>query len=279
MKTTVFRVLGAALAFGAASLVLAQSSEPPKMVRIYREDVKPGRSAAHEKVETGYVRAFSKTSYPRYIALENFTGEPQAWFLEPYESYAAMEEATHLAQSEPLKTQLEQLDAMDGEVRSGGRVMIATYRKELSYLPGPSQMAKARYVMVNQIRIRPGRNTEFTEMRKIINGAFEKTESKQRRVVYGVTSGAPTGTFLIISAMQGLKDLDATGPMTMNAAFGSNLERYLQLIKDVVLSSEMTTFSVNPRMSNPAKEFIEADPNFWAPKPAVKTATRTKTGQ
>ena len=36
-----------------------------------------------------------------------------------------------------------------------------------------------------------------------------------------------------------------------------------KLQTEIVISSENTLFSVNPKMSNPAKEFITADPDFW----------------
>ena len=55
----------------------------------------------------------------------------------------------------------------------------------------------------------------------------------------------------------------------MAEAFGAdNLAKYNKLLGDIVLSSEFTLFAVNPKMSNPPKEFIAADPGFWAPKPA-----------
>ena len=67
---------------GSAALGMAQAAEPPNVLRIVREDVKPGKGAAHEKNEMGYVRAFSKTGYPNYIALEAMTGASQVWFVE-----------------------------------------------------------------------------------------------------------------------------------------------------------------------------------------------------
>lgn len=267
MKRSAFRVLTASLLYAGASLILAQ--EPSNIMRIFREDIKSGRSAAHEKVEMAYVRAFSKSKYPSYLALESMTGQNQAWFLERHDSYATIGEAVQIADAEPLKSTLQQLDAQDGEQRSGDRGMIAAYQKDLSYLPVAANLARARFVTVSMMRIRPGRNADFAEMRKLLNAAFQKTGSQRRRVVYSVTSGAPTGTYLIFSAMDSLKAMDPDpSPITMTAAFGAaNLERYQKLLADIAISNENTLFSVNPRMSNPPKEFITADPDFWTPKP------------
>jgi len=248
-------------------------------MRIFREDIKSGKGAAHEKVESAYVRAFAKAGYPNYIAYANMTGTDQAWFIERYDTYEAMEKVIRMADSEPLKSTLEAIDAQDGELRTSDRGMIATYQKELSYEPVPANLAKYRYVQINMVRIRPGHVADFQEMRKLLNAAFAKAGQKQRRVVYSVTSGMPAGTLLIFSGMESLKALDPPPNATsMLDAFGSeNLARYNKLQSEIVISSEMTLFAVSPKMSNPPKDFIAADPDFWTPKPKPAAAPKPAT--
>src|SRR5271157_3602539 len=138
MKHNLVRVAVSGFALAAVSTLLAQSPAP--VLRIIREDIKPGKSAAHEKTEAAFVRAFSKTNYPHYTALVSTTGPTHALFLERYESFAALEQAMAVGDKEPMKSVLEQVDAQDGEVRSGERNIIATYRQELSYLPVPANL-------------------------------------------------------------------------------------------------------------------------------------------
>jgi len=272
MKSAVARVLATGLMLSAVSLIQAQSPEPSRLMRIFREDIKSGKGSAHERVESAYARAFSRTGYPSYLGMDAMTGTTQAWFIERYDSYESLEKAIQMTQAEPLKTTLAQLDAQDGELRTGERGMIATYQKDLSYLPVPANLAKARFVNISMLRVRPGHGPDFTEMRKLLNAAWEKGGQKQRRVVYSVNSGAPAGTYLIFSAMDSLKAMDPPpGAMSMPDAFGpENLARYNKLQADIVISNENTLFSINPKMSNPPKEYIEADRDFWAPKHAVK---------
>jgi hypothetical protein len=252
-------------------------------MRIFREDIKSGKGAAHEKVESAYVRAFSKSGYPSYLALENMTGTSQAWFIERYDTYEAMEKAIHLAEAEPLKTTLDGLDAQDGELRTGERGIIATYQPDLSYVPGTPIGAKVRFFTINTIRVRPGHAADFTETRKLVNAAWAKSGSQQRRTVYSVSSGMPAGTYLVVAGMDSLKSMDPpSGAMSMADAFGAdNLARYNKLLGDIVVSTESTLFSVNAKMSNAPKEYITADPDFWAPKPKPAPAAKpaTKTGQ
>jgi hypothetical protein len=66
--------------------------------------------------------------------------------------------------------------------------------------------------------------------------------------------------------------------MSMADAFGADsLARYNKLQADIVISAEITMFAVNPKMSNPPKEFIAADPDFWAPKPKPAARPTAKT--
>ena len=113
---------------------------------------------------------------------------------------------------------------------------------------------------------------------------MERAGASSAAWVYSVNSGAPTGTYLILSAMDSLKTMDAPpAGMSMAEAFGpDNQARYNKLTAETVISSESTMFAINPSISNPSKEFIAADPDFWAPKPkpaAAKPAAKPASRQ
>jgi quinol monooxygenase YgiN len=268
------RIVVSNLAFAAVSMVMAQSPQPAAVMRILREDIKPGKSAAHEKTEAAFVRAFSKTNYPHYTALVSTTGPTHALFLERYDSFAALEKAMAVTGTEPFKSVVDQVDAQDGEVRTGERNMIATYRQELSYTPVPPNLPKYRFYNITTVRVRPGHSDDFEALTKLLSAYWEKIGSKQRRVVYGVTSGAPGGTYLILSGMETLASMDPPRPAKSGAeAFGAEeWARYQKLLADIVVSTEYILYSVSPKMSYPPKEFIDADPDFWAPKPKPAAA-------
>ncbi len=266
------------IALAAASMVMAQ--QPSAVLRIIREDIKSGKSAAHEKTEMAFVRAASKSKYPNYSALQSITGPSQVWFLERYDSFAGLEETLNLSNAEPLNTLLGKLDQQDGELRSGERGMIATYREELSYQPVPANLPKYRFYSITTVRVRPGHGDDFEALCKMLRTVWEKSDSKQRRVVFGVTSGAPGGTYLMISGMETLKSMDPPRPAKRGPeAFGTEeWARYEKLFSDTVISTENTLFAVNPKMSYPSKEFIAADPDFWAPKPKPAAVAKPSAG-
>jgi len=248
--------------------------EPRKVIKVIREEIKPGHEAAHERIETGYVRAFAKTKYPNYLALTTLTGSSEAWFIEPYDSYAAVGDAREAYMGSPAsKAEIEQLDARDGEVRSGGRVMLATYQKDLS-LRGDqfrSRIPKMRFVSITTARIRPGRAADYAKIRGLIMEAASRAFPDATSVTYSVTSGAPAGTYLWIRGFASLKELDTEPGQkpVMDYMTEANRQEYLKLTAEIVLNSESELFAVSPAMSYAAKETIDADPAFWKPKPAA----------
>lgn len=251
--------------------------EPRKIIKIIREDIKPGHEAAHERIEAGYVRAFAKTKYPNYLALTTLTGTSEAWFIEPYDSYSAVGDARAASMGTPaIKAELEQLDARDGEVRSGGRVMLATYQKELS-LRGDQfrqHIPQMRFVSISTTRIRPGRAVDYARIRSLIMEAASRALPNATSVTYSVTSGAAAGTYLWIRGFASLKEMDTEPGQKPVMDYMSEADRaeYNKLTAEIVLNSESALFAVSPSMSYAAKEMIDADPAFWRPKLAAATA-------
>src|SRR5579863_2237683 len=91
-------VLGACLLVGGVTLASAQemaegTMPPPKVLVIFREFVKPGKSGAlHEKSEASFVAAMRRAKWPtRYLTVTSLSGRSRALFLLPYDSFDAWE--------------------------------------------------------------------------------------------------------------------------------------------------------------------------------------------
>lgn len=65
-------------------------STTPKVLSIDTETSKPGQASAHEKIESGWRRAFNKANYPSYfLGLSSITGSSTMVFLTAYDSFEA----------------------------------------------------------------------------------------------------------------------------------------------------------------------------------------------
>jgi hypothetical protein len=266
-----------ALSFAATAQI---PDEPPKVLRLVREIIKPGKAAAHEKLGTVLAHAMARGKYPvNFLALSALTGDEESWTLESHDSFASVENAdTFIERAPVLKWSLGQYEAPDGELISARRRMLAAYRKDLSY--HGEQLAqtlpKMRYMSVVMLHLHPSRDAEFSEAVRTVSAAYEKNHTDQALVIYQVVSGAQSPTFLFFTSMASLNVMDDAGRRgkALRDALGEEgAAAVLKTSADVTASSESFLFAFNPRTSYVSKEFAAADPDFWAPKPPPKPAT------
>jgi hypothetical protein len=254
---------------------------PPPVVRIYIEQVKPGKNAAHEKSESAWARTFARGNYPaHYIALDAMAGGNESWFVESHSSFADVEKAEKASDAEPLKSELQQASSMDGEYLSGNRTLIALLRRDLTYEPeGAPSLSKTRYMNVITVRIKMGTEQRLVSAVNDLIKIYKNVAMPQAAMAYQVISGAPSGTYLIFEPMAALADWDKY-PAIMESIRATAARKFDAVEKDF---ADFSTFeegrlmSINPHMSYPSREVIAGDPAFWAPKPKPAAAEPKKT--
>ena len=258
----------------------AQPNSPPRVLSIFREDVKASRNGAHEQLEAGYVKALQKANWPTMsLAITCIAGPNDAWFITGYESFAAMEkDRMAMDKNAELMSEFERLDAADAEFRTGQRGIIASLREDLSF-NNPVNLPQMRYFQINTVRVRPGHNEEWMEARKILVEAVKKAKTGVPSAVFEVRAGMPSGTFLVITPRKSLAEMDPNpdaGRAISEAMGEENTKKRQKLLSESLMSSETSIYAFNPRMSYVTKEFAAAGGDFWNPKPmmAMKPAPR-----
>ncbi|SRR6266542_2464570 len=284
MKKSLSVSLMLLLGLSVASSLLAQTPAapggPPKVLQIFREEVKIGRTAAHEKWETGWPKAFAKANWPtHYLAVTSISGPNEAWFLTGYESLAAWEkDRQNLDKAAALKAEDDRLSAGDAEFVSASRSIVAAFREDLSNKPG-IELGKMRYFRIITFRVRPGHDTDFTEAAKILRETYEKAKVELPWAVYQIVSGMPGPTYLVFLPMKSLEEIDAAfaRSKSIEAAQGEENSKKLQkLASDGYLSTESNIYAFSPKISYVAPPVAAADPDFWTPKPAAAPAPAAK---
>lgn len=284
MKST---LLAAALAACMTTLLAQEPAQPPNVIQIGREAIKQGKGTAHRKVEADFANAFRRAKFPfYYVGLTAESGPTEVWFISGYASFAAMEESDKLSEKEPLKTELEMLDARDGELRSDAHTMTAVLRKDLSYMPANgTPLGKTRYFAIDLYRARLGHEQEVAEGGKTILAAYEKAKLDVTILGYQVVAGAPSGTFVFLVPMESLKQMDETTDNQKALAEAAGPETLQRLQKgegDTFQTMETMLFSVSPEMSYVPKDVEDVDATFWRPKTvtaAAKPKEKTETAK
>lgn len=284
MKKTSFLFVAAGLLLSVPAPARAQDQplpKPPNVLRIGREEVKPGKSAAHTKLETAWTRAFAAAKWPfHFLAMSAVSGANEVWFVTGYDSLEAAEKDEQSLQKNPaLRAEVERFAAQESEFLSGTRGVTAIYREEMSYRGSSTPLGKARYFYITTVRVRPGHESEYAEVNKIVREAHAKAGVPERWSVFEVTLGMSRGTYLVSQPLKSLADVDAfaeTHGKAYREAMGDEGRKKLaELTGASVLSAETNVYAFSPEMSYAPPEVAAADPEFWNPKPA-KAATGAK---
>lgn len=253
----------------------ASSQPPPKVLQIFVESVKPGKGAAHEKVEIGWPQAFRKAKWPtRYLAMTSVSGPGEAWFMSGYDSYEAVgTDQRNVDKTPVLARELERLSQLDGELLSGTRSLIALYRPELSYRADEIDIAQMRYISVTLVTLKAGYDSAYADIRKLVNAGHEKAGLDERWAMYQVATGMPGPAYLLMIPMKSLQTMDVAEEIhgkSYQDALGVTVRQQLQeFARTGVASTEARLFAFSPKMSYPSDELASRDPAFWKPKAAT----------
>jgi hypothetical protein len=274
------RIMGAMLApvvllaAGMPGIAVAQDKPmgnmPPKVLSIFREYTKPGKSGApHEKTESAFVKANMEAKWPtHYLAVESITGKSRALFLTGYESFEAWEKDRAATQKNAtLSAGLDRAWAADGELLSETDSAAAVFRPEYSLRP-EVDIPHMRYFEISLYTVRPGHGHDWDEIVKMVKAAYEKIPDAHW-AMYEVAYGLQGNSYLVFNPMKSAAEIDKsfTQGKDFAAAMGEGgMKKLGELMAGAIESSQMNLFAFNPKMSYPADEWVKADPEFWAPK-------------
>jgi hypothetical protein len=287
MRGTILPLLGLLTAAPVAAVAQTADSGPPPVLIIGREDVKPGKMTAHEKVSTAYAALYAKANPDEsWLGLSPIAGEDSVvLFLVGYPSFAAAEtnhnklEAA-LAQNAVLKAEMDRLDGQSGEMKNSSRTAWFVYRPALSYHPPKmGDVAKSRLVSVTTFRVKPGRVPDWNDYVKVLNAARDKANATWISAAgYQAQVGMPGGTFVAFQFHRTMAEMDENvakadeRQKAIDAALGGDqvVKMRRELISEILVENPTTNLYVISRgESHPSATFAAADPDFWTPKPAA----------
>jgi hypothetical protein len=270
-------LLGLSLAVAGSSIAAAQQTASlPKVLQITREFIKPYKGgAAHDKTESAFITAMTKAKFPAYyLGLDSLSGKSRALFLTQYDSFADWEKDNKIVDKNPaLSAELERASIADGELLDEVDSGVFTRDDDLSYKPH-ADISHARYMEISEFHVRAGHQSDWHKLAKMVKDAHDKAGTHAHWAMFEVAYGAPDGTFLSLSADDSMADIDreyAEDKSFRDAIGGEDGMKALdQLFAETVESSDSQLFAVNPKQSYVSPDWIKADPDFWAPKPAAK---------
>ncbi|MFY9802995.1 MAG: hypothetical protein WA211_19070 [Candidatus Acidiferrales bacterium] len=265
-----------------SALLAAQNSpkttsmRPPPILNVFREYVKAGNTEITESynaIEQEAVRTCVRLHCPNsYFAAESHEpdGRP-AWWFSMFDSPAEVDRAAGIyAQNAELHAAMARILESKKDLVWSPENTLAKYRADLSRDSGVD-FPHAIWLTVTVIKVRDGRLAEFAELQKQINRAAaergsERAGTRPSGLVYQGMAAADAQTFFIILPQRNLpkrqRDGAASGADPSEAAAAAAIER---LAAEAITSSATTSPAIRPDFSCVSREWIAADPDFWAP--------------
>ena len=270
----------------AAPVVSAQTpaqdpNAPPATLLIFREEVKPGKGAAHTANEVGWAGMMAKAQWPTgWLGTTSITGPSEAWFFTGFGSLAEFDKDRVAQDAAESLADSAKFSAQDGELLNRTSTLIGAYRPALSYQPSVS-LPKMRYFSVDTVVVKPGYVGEFIERWQEIIAAHTKAALDEHWAVYEITSGGQTGTYLFFYAVDSLATIDASGAKHRATAYRDAMgeggrARNNEMTRNAIVSQQNQIFAFSPKMSYLNKAWVDVDPAFWTPKPPPAPAPTKK---
>ena len=270
---------------GSSVSVVAQASAngvtpPPKVLVIFREFVKPGKSGSlHQKTESAFVQAMTAAKWPtHYLAMDSMSGRPRTLFLTAYDSFDAWEKDNKATEKNAtLSAALDRAAIADGDLLASADGGVFTYREDYSLRPNVN-IAQYRYFEISRFVVRQGHERDWDALVKIYIDGYGKATQNVRWATYSSQYGQENGgLYIVLTPLKSLAEVD--GEMAEGKQFEAQLgddgmKRVAELTAACIQSTETNLFSFSPKISYVSDAWVKTDPGFWKPKPAAATAKK-----
>jgi len=140
---------------GLAMQIIAHP-QPPQILQIHREPLKPGSEAAYQEIEEDTARICAQLRCPHpYLGIESLTGSKEVWFFNGYESTAEQKRVVNeYAKNAPLLEALEKSGRRKVSLTGKPAELFANYRKDLSH-GSPWILGHGRFLVITVTRGHP----------------------------------------------------------------------------------------------------------------------------
>jgi len=278
MKKWLCSIAGLSLALAGSLAAQAQTPAvpPPNILNIQTDNIKPYEDGPYDKFASESAALSQQLKDPTHVlGMESLTGSPRALYLSGHDSFEALQKNEEwLLGDAATDAKLDALDAREGLYVSEVHYSIWRYRPDLSYNVAAADLPHSHYWEVIIFHIHPGHMGQFKEMTKLYQDVNLKIGQNTPWATYEGLAGV-TDAYLLLVPMTSLKEEDmALGrEKDFGAALGDEGKAQMRkLSEESVASVEDNLWMVIPEWSTVGKSWIDADPQYWAPEPAAKSA-------
>jgi hypothetical protein len=244
-----------ALVLSLAASAAAQSpSDPPPLLQLTR--IPHGN-----RTERPYLSAKAAVDV---IGLASITGMPETWLIEAHQTFASIEDLDTALRGHAAAAPANQFgEPQSDELLGAPRTIVAAYMPGFSYRPSEAarNLPKARYFRVSIYRLKPGSSDIMDTLHTQRRQEYNAVNLDRSELAYRVISGAPASTYLVLSPLASLRQID-DGMLRLP----SYMEPMAETTAAGEIGREHLLFRIDPRLSYVSAAFAGEDSEFWKPQ-------------
>lgn len=131
------------------TMQIGMPSNPPEILQVHREALKPGREAAYRAIEEEITRICFELACPHpYLGIESLTGAKEVWFFNGYGSLAEQKQvADDYGKNGPLLAALAEASKRKAKFTLTPVNVFASYRQDSSR-GEPWLLGRGRFLVI-----------------------------------------------------------------------------------------------------------------------------------
>jgi hypothetical protein len=266
-----------------AVTVCAWAQSAPKILMISRVNLKEGRAMEYQKLDRQVRQVVHKNDPSlNWITATAFTGnDNEETYFQFLNSYAEIEQAnTAFGKAAGTLFMSADFNQTVADSQEAGRNIIAKLREDLSYNADKFDPANAKFWSITYSRLKPGSDSQLTSIRQDINAQLKAANYDLHYLVYQVSYGMPSATYLIVRDLPSLSALDVDTSKQYDSAVAKNLrQQYTAFSHENAVAVESVIYEVKPELSHPPLNLVAANPSFWTVKESEAAPVVAKKGK
>ncbi len=262
-----------AVAVGAVCLpVLGQQPvDPPAVLTVRRVAMKPGQTGTYAGIASGDSRLLGEAKWPRVsVAMRSVTGPEEIVYLTGYEDLGQWEsDEAQLDKAPELKFGLEEVARKAGPFASSSTTFTLAFKSDISFRP-KFVWSDMRCMDMITVKLKPGHGDEYLQNRKIVVAAHTRADIAEHLLLYSVTSGIQSSTFIVLRPLDTLHSMDVLNADHDSEKYGTalgdaNRAKLHSLFAASVEQEEERYYCADPSLSHVTPTWAETNRDFWLP--------------
>jgi hypothetical protein len=128
-------------------------------------------------------------------------------------------------------------------------------------------IGKSRLIRMTMVRVRPGKELDAEAQVRMVKEANERGKGEHVMLVSQSVAGREGNAFYISTWGSSLASWDNMQPLPKLLG-DEGFARFSKMASENIFGTETIILRYLPELSNPPEQVVQADPEFWKPKPA-----------